>query len=254
MDTATGTIHLLSTWNLGTDAEGKIISGVSTDTRRVFVLTSTDDDGLTWSAAKDITATAKQPEWTWYATGPGAGIRLSRGAQAGRLIVPCDHILAGKKSSRLARHLLGRRREDLAYRRRGVLHRHGAPNENLCVELLPPAPATSAHQRPRPPGRRSSPAPSPRPTGASYSPAEFVDAHEFTTPTVQGGLASVAGGGRRRSRNRILFSCPNGSGCNRMSIWPAGRSPDLVGPETCLRGPPPTRHDPPDGWSHGPAV
>ncbi|MFO1529649.1 MAG: hypothetical protein U1F77_07940 [Kiritimatiellia bacterium] len=57
------------------------------------------------------------------------------------------------------------------------------------MELLPPAPATSAHQRPRPPGRRSSPAPSPRPTGASYSPAEFVDAHEFTTPTVQGGLA-----------------------------------------------------------------
>ncbi|MFO1520647.1 MAG: sialidase family protein [Kiritimatiellia bacterium] len=42
VDTATGTIHLLSTWNLGTDAEGKIIIGVSTDTRRVFVLTSTD--------------------------------------------------------------------------------------------------------------------------------------------------------------------------------------------------------------------
>ena len=39
----------------------------------------------------------KLEDWTWYATGPGAGIQLTRGERAGRLVVPCDHIQAGTK-------------------------------------------------------------------------------------------------------------------------------------------------------------
>jgi sialidase-1 len=54
--------------------------------QRVFVTKSTDD-GATWSAPVEITASASQPDWTWYATGPGHGIQLS----SGRLLVPCDH-------------------------------------------------------------------------------------------------------------------------------------------------------------------
>lgn len=92
-DRITGTVWLLSTWNRGEDRESAIIAGKSRDTRRVFALRS-EDDGLTWSKPVEITATVKRADWTWYATGPGAGIRLERGSRAGRLVVPCDHIEA----------------------------------------------------------------------------------------------------------------------------------------------------------------
>lgn len=96
VDEETGDIFLLSTWNLGSDHEREIISGDSKDTRRVFVLSSSDD-GKTWSGARDITAAVKRPDWTWYATGPGAGIQLKKGKYKGRLVIPCDHIESDTK-------------------------------------------------------------------------------------------------------------------------------------------------------------
>lgn len=96
VDKKTGNIILLSTWNLGSDHEPAIINQTSKDTRRVFVLSSSDD-GLSWSAAKDITPAVKKPEWTWYATGPCNGIQMGKGRYEGRLVIPCDHIEAGTK-------------------------------------------------------------------------------------------------------------------------------------------------------------
>ena len=96
VDKKTGNVVLLSTWNLGSDHEPAIINQTSKDTRRVFVLSSSDD-GLSWSAAKDITAAVKKPEWTWYATGPCNGIQIGKGRHEGRLVIPCDHIEAGTK-------------------------------------------------------------------------------------------------------------------------------------------------------------
>ena len=93
VDRSTGTIFLLSTWNLGSDSESEIIVQNSKDTRRVFVLQSTDD-GLSWSAPKEITTSVKKPNWTWYATGPCHGIQTEKGPAQGRLIIPCDHIEA----------------------------------------------------------------------------------------------------------------------------------------------------------------
>ena len=92
VDRATGHVHLLLTHNLGVDHERAIIDRTSRGTRTVWITTSTDD-GLTWSEPADVTSAAKRPDWTWYATGPGAGIQLDDG----RLIVPCDHIEADTK-------------------------------------------------------------------------------------------------------------------------------------------------------------
>ena len=89
VDSETGTIWLLSTHNLGVDHEGKIWDGTSKGTRTVWIMKS-DDDGLSWSEPQDITASTKQPDWTWYATGPGVGIQLENG----RLVIPCDHGVA----------------------------------------------------------------------------------------------------------------------------------------------------------------
>lgn len=96
VDAKAGKIFLLSTWNLGTDHERDIINLTSKDTRRVFVLSSSDD-GKTWSNAREITRAVKPDNWTWYATGPGAGIQLEKGRYKERLVIPCDHIEADSK-------------------------------------------------------------------------------------------------------------------------------------------------------------
>ena len=97
VDRKTGTVFLLSTWNLGTDYEPQIINRTSKDTRRVFVLSS-KNNGITWTQPKEITSSVKLPDWTWYATGPGSGIQITRGEHAGRLMVACDHIEAETKN------------------------------------------------------------------------------------------------------------------------------------------------------------
>lgn len=92
----TGTIFLLATHNLGIDRERQIIDQKSKGTRTVWLLKSTDD-GKTWSTPQDITRDTKKPDWTWYATGPGAGIQIQHGPHKGRLVIPCDHIEADTK-------------------------------------------------------------------------------------------------------------------------------------------------------------
>ena len=91
VDKNTGIIYLLSTWNLGSDHESDIIKQTSKDSRLVYILSS-NDDGRTWTTAKEITKTVKLNNWTWYATGPCHGIQVEQGNYKGRLIIPCDHI------------------------------------------------------------------------------------------------------------------------------------------------------------------
>lgn len=85
IDQKTGTIFLLLTQNPGKLSEKQITESKGFE-RTVWITRSTDD-GATWSAPKDITAQAKKPEWSWYATGPGNGIQL----KSGRLVIACDH-------------------------------------------------------------------------------------------------------------------------------------------------------------------
>lgn len=68
------------------------------DNDDVFV-TYSDDDGKTWAEPRKITQEVKDPEWGWYATGPGVGIQLKHGPHKGRLIIPCDHdeTIAGRR-------------------------------------------------------------------------------------------------------------------------------------------------------------
>ena len=131
VDRETGTIWLLMTRNRGDDRESEIIDQTSRDTRRVFVSYSTDD-GRTWAEPKEITEDVKKPDWTWYATGPGAGIQMDHGAHAGRLIVPCDHIEAGTKH--YYSHVIYSDDRGQTWRRGGRTPRHQV-NECEVVEL-----------------------------------------------------------------------------------------------------------------------
>ncbi len=96
IDGPSGTVWLLLTWNRGDDTESSIIAQTSHDTRRVFITFSTDE-GMSWAAPTEITSAVKRTNWTWVATGPGAGIQMEQGPWAGRLVVPCDHMEAGTK-------------------------------------------------------------------------------------------------------------------------------------------------------------
>lgn len=58
-----GRILLVCTWNKGSDKEMDIHHRRSEDTRRVFCLYS-DDDGLSWSAPREISPQVKDSEWT----------------------------------------------------------------------------------------------------------------------------------------------------------------------------------------------
>ncbi len=97
VDSATGTIWLLLTHNLGKDGEAAITAGKAHGTRTVWISHS-EDDGQNWSHPRDITREVKDPALGWYATGPGIGIQLTRGEHRGRMVVPCDQKNDGKFS------------------------------------------------------------------------------------------------------------------------------------------------------------
>ena len=54
---------------------------------RTVWVTYSEDEGESWSEAKEITAQIKRTNWSWYATGPCHGIQL----RSGRLIASCNH-------------------------------------------------------------------------------------------------------------------------------------------------------------------
>jgi sialidase-1 len=94
LDQQTRTLWLLLTHNPGQANEKQITAKQSSATRTIW-LSSSADDGLSWSPPTEITRSVKDPTWGWYATGPGIGIQLQRGPHRGRLVVPCDHSYDG---------------------------------------------------------------------------------------------------------------------------------------------------------------
>jgi sialidase-1 len=63
-------------------------------TREVFVMHS-DDDGVTWSEPRNITASAYRPDWKWYGTGPCHAIVKRSEPHKGRIVVPARHNTKG---------------------------------------------------------------------------------------------------------------------------------------------------------------
>lgn len=97
-DRVTGEIILLSTWNAGADDISTIISGTGVDTRRPYMIKSSDK-GLTWSDPVEITDSVKKSNWRWYATGPGSGIQIRKGPFENRLIAACNFINSDRVGS-----------------------------------------------------------------------------------------------------------------------------------------------------------
>ncbi|GGX63954.1 exo-alpha-sialidase [Streptomyces hiroshimensis] len=84
VDGRSGRIALLTTYNKGRPGGGNC--DVPCD--RTPHLQFSDDDGAHWSAPEDVSRDLRPPGWnSWYATGPGHGLRLAHGPHRGRLVV-----------------------------------------------------------------------------------------------------------------------------------------------------------------------
>ncbi|KAH8592589.1 glycoside hydrolase family 33 protein [Bisporella sp. PMI_857] len=91
-----GTIYLFMSWNGGEYSQrGNNVLPDGTLTKKIdstwagrrhLYLTSSTDDGNTWSTPQDMTTTLTPDGWTWDAVGPGNGIKLT----SGELVVPAD--------------------------------------------------------------------------------------------------------------------------------------------------------------------
>lgn len=105
VDRDTRRVWLLATRNGGDVPESRIKAGHGVDSRRVFV-TYSDDDGRTWVEMREITRDVKPREWSWYATGPGAGIQIEHGQHRGRLVIPCDHKVPTAEGTHYLSHVI----------------------------------------------------------------------------------------------------------------------------------------------------
>jgi sialidase-1 len=206
VDETTGRIHLLFCRN----------------NDRVFS-THSDDNGLTWSSRQEITSSVKLPSWGWYATGPGHGIQLKRGAQSGRLIAPSDHNLIG-----------GGNGIQVVYSDdHGATWQLGAmsdaangvnPNENLAVELVAPGPTNGSRmyfcvrdQNGSAAGNRTEAWSSDG--GSSYH-LPLTNNTGLVCPVVQGSVTRMRATDEGDSTNLIVFSCPNNASArSNMSVW-----------------------------------
>jgi sialidase-1 len=219
LDRPTGTIWLLTTQNRGTDREAAIIAGTSAASRTVWVLKSTDE-GETWSAPVEITASVKQADWTWYATGPGVGIQT----RSGRLIVPANHAVTGTAVHRS--HVIVSDDGGTSWQMGG--HSDPGTNESQVVELADGRLMLNMRNHPPKPANYRMVATS-ADRGRTWTPA--APDRALIEPPAQASLlrlTTVAAGGR----NRLLFSNPAGARRERMTVrvsydegetWPVSR-------------------------------
>jgi sialidase-1 len=206
VDEATGFIHLLFCRN----------------NSRVFHTFSTND-GVSWSARTEITASVKLPNWGWYATGPGHGIQLRRGAQAGRLVIPSDHNTTNGVNGA---HVVYSDDHGATWQLGAINGAAGGvnPNETLCEELVTPSPDGGSRiyfntrdQNGAATGTRGEAWST---NGGATFTAPFTNRTAFVCPVVQGSLLRLRATDEGSPSNRLLFSCANHASARvMMSVW-----------------------------------
>lgn len=69
--------------------EADLPPGIGAGSASVWVRTS-DDDGVSWTAPRDLTAAVKPPAWAIFSPGPGLALHATRGGAGplGRILVP----------------------------------------------------------------------------------------------------------------------------------------------------------------------
>jgi sialidase-1 len=82
VDEKTGTIHVVALWIHGKPGVAAWVSsqpGLTPAETGQLMIVSSEDDGITWSAPKNITQPMKDPSWHLFLAGPGMGISMRDG-------------------------------------------------------------------------------------------------------------------------------------------------------------------------------
>jgi len=91
-DPKTKTIWVAALWSKGNRSIAGSGPGLSPDETGQFAVTSSTDDGLTWSEPYSITTQVKNPEWRLFFPGPGNGIAMADG----KIVFPAQYWDANK--------------------------------------------------------------------------------------------------------------------------------------------------------------
>jgi sialidase-1 len=78
-DPVTKKVWVAALWSKGNRSIAGSLPGISPDTTGQFVLVSSADDGLTWTAPRSITPEIKNAAWHLFFNGPGSGIAMRDG-------------------------------------------------------------------------------------------------------------------------------------------------------------------------------
>ncbi|MGW6199600.1 exo-alpha-sialidase [Kribbella sp. NPDC055110] len=193
VDYETGRIVLLSTMDPGT-----------TSRPRTPYIQFSDDDGKTWSTAKNIGDQIDDPAWGWYATGPVHGIQLTRGAHAGRLVAGTNYDNgAGQNAGQL---VYSDDHGDTWHKGATDLRSDAAPQEISVVEKVDGGVYAGARNNSGTSGASRMAAVS-NDGGQTFS-APFATIAGLTTPVVQGSLQRLRAVDQGDKYNRLLFAAP----------------------------------------------
>ncbi len=208
VDANTGTVFVLFTVNVS----------------QVFV-TSSSDDGLTWSQPVDITDSVKvtadgnpnpaafpSTPWGWYSVGPGHGIQLTSGPNAGRLMIACDHRLTADNSGPTWSHVIYSDDDGATWHLGGGLDQsvpnNGVANESSVVQL----PDGSLYMSIRDNASAARAYSRSYDGGATWT--NLATTPDITTPSVEGSLLRV-------DANTVIFAAPDSTSNSRqqMTVW-----------------------------------
>lgn len=98
-----------------------------------ILVTSSDDDGKSWTPVRDISSDVSPPGWGWYAMGPGCGVQLQHGPHKGRLVVPANHRTTKDRSGPSSSHVIYSDDQGKSWKLGGIVGPH--TNECQVAEL-----------------------------------------------------------------------------------------------------------------------
>jgi len=87
VDPTTGRVFVFALWSRGNRAWNGSGPGLTPEETGQLVVSTSDDDGVTWSAPRNLTREVKDPAWRLLLQSPGDGIAMADGT----LVVPAQY-------------------------------------------------------------------------------------------------------------------------------------------------------------------
>jgi sialidase-1 len=88
VDRQTGDVHVFALWSHGNRGWAGSGPGLTPEETGQLMVTTSRDDGLSWSKPRSLTAEVKRPEWSLLFQGPGRGTCMADGT----LVIPAQYL------------------------------------------------------------------------------------------------------------------------------------------------------------------